>query len=142
LGGGTTYALTGRSIFLNAAANGIDVTGGTLVTLDTAFGFSAATNAFNKNDDGTLAFDAAVNNSALTGTWTITTGALRIAANQNINNVANNLTVTAGAALQLNGASLSKAAGVLSISGSGLNTTGTIRAVAGVNAVTSALTQA
>jgi autotransporter-associated beta strand protein len=74
LAGGTTYTLTGRTINLNAATVGIDVTAGTVATIDTPFTFSAATNALQKNDLGTLRIDA--DNSTRTGVTNIAGGVL------------------------------------------------------------------
>lgn len=76
LAGGTSYTLTGRTINLNAATVGVDVTAGTTATLDTAFTFSAATNALQKNDLGTLVISA--NNSSRTGATTIVAGVIQV----------------------------------------------------------------
>ncbi|MCX6850548.1 MAG: autotransporter-associated beta strand repeat-containing protein [Verrucomicrobia bacterium] len=76
LAGGTTYTLTGRTINLNAATVGIDVAANTTATIDTAFTFSAAANALQKNDFGTLIITA--NNSTRTGTTTIAQGVVQI----------------------------------------------------------------
>jgi autotransporter-associated beta strand protein len=150
LAGGTSYTLTGRTINLNAATVGIDVTTGTVATLDTAFTFGAAGNALQKNDNGTLAFTGSLNNTGLTGAWTIAAGALRISDVDQINAATANIVVSnvVGAALELNGATgagvaLNKSSGLISLSNTGINSTGALRALSGTtNSVTSAITQA
>jgi autotransporter-associated beta strand protein len=72
----TSYTLTGRTINLNAATVGIDVTAGTTVTLDTPFTFGAAGNALQKNDLGNLIVTA--NNNARSGATTIVSGVVQI----------------------------------------------------------------
>jgi hypothetical protein len=148
LAGGTAaspsaYTLTSRAINLNAAANGIDVTQYTTATLDTAFGFSLASNTLQKNDNGVLAFDGGVDNSGLTGTWTISAGAIQIAGANNLNASGSAVTVTnaIGSALQLtNGVTLNKA-GTLTINNSGLNSAGSLQSVgAFTNTVSSLIT--
>jgi autotransporter-associated beta strand protein len=124
---------TGRTINLNAAANGIDVTDGNTFTITApfTFGTGGVTNALAKNDNGVLDLNA--NNPTWTGVVTINDGALRVS-NAGALGVAANNTVVAGntslfgSALQLNGVSIAE---LLTLNGTGLNTTGALQAVAG-----------
>ena len=54
------------------------MTGGNTLTLNNPFTYSAVTDALQKNDNGTLAFASGVNNSSLTGLWTIAAGAMQV----------------------------------------------------------------
>ncbi|MEI6607394.1 MAG: hypothetical protein WCP35_18945, partial [Verrucomicrobiota bacterium] len=136
----TSYTLSGRTINLNATASGIDVTEFTTATLDTAFTSSAATNTLQKNDNGVLAIASGVNNSALTGAWTINAGAIRIADNQNLNSAATALTVASRSALQLTGGATLNRSGVFTLNGGGISSAGALQNVGGSNTVSSLIT--
>jgi len=136
----TSYTLTGRTINLNGAASGIDVTGFTTATLDTAFGSSAITNTLQKNDNGVLAFASGVDNSSLTGAWTINAGAIRIANNLNLNSAATAMTIASRSALQLTGGTTLNRSGVLTLNGGGINSAGALQSVGGSNTVSSLIT--
>ena len=138
----TSYTLTGRTITLNAVASGIDVTQNTTATLDTAFGYGAVGNTLQKNDNGVLAFASGVVNSALTGAWTISAGAIQISGANNLNASGSALTVSnaVGSALQLtNGVTLNKT-GTLTLNGSGLNSMGALENYSDSNTVSSLIT--
>ena len=137
LEGGTTYTLTGRTINLNAATVGIDVTPGTVATLDTPFTFSAATNALQKNDLGTLRIDA--NNSSRTGVTNIAGGVLVV---DNANDLGSGQIVLNGAGV--GGSALFLEGGValtnpinMAAAGtpSGINNTGGVFSASGVNSI-------
>ncbi len=127
-----TFTATGRVINLGITGAGIDVTGGNTLTLDTAFAPAASANTFTKADNGILAFASGVNNSTLTGAWTISAGAIQISGATNLNASASTVTVSnvVGAALQLtNGVTLTKGAAALSLSNSGINSGGALESV-------------
>ena len=134
------YTLTGRTINLNAASSGIDVTEFTTATLDTALASSAATNTLQKNDNGVLAFASGVDNSSLTGAWTINAGAIRISNNLNLNSGATALTVASRSALQLTGGANLNRSGVFTLNGGGFSNAGALQSVGGSNTVSSLIT--
>ncbi|MDP2324310.1 MAG: autotransporter-associated beta strand repeat-containing protein, partial [Gammaproteobacteria bacterium] len=121
LAGGTAYTLTGRTIRLNAATTGIDVTTGTTVTLDTAFDAVTAGNNLQKNDNGVLIIDTA-NSAGWTGTLTVNAGAVRLMDDDALGGAGIALTGgVQGAAVQLaGGVTINKA---LNLNSSGTNMT-------------------
>jgi len=137
-----TFA-TSHTIKLNTTGSGIDVTAGNTLTLNNAFTYSAATNTFAKADNGILAFGSGVDNSGLTGTWTVNAGAIQISDANNLNASGSALTVanSSGSALQLtNGVTLNKT-GTLTLNGSGLSSAGSLESVgAFTNTVSSLVT--
>ncbi len=98
-----TFA-TSRTFILNAAANGIDVTNGNTLTLNSPFAISAPADVLTKNDVGTL-----VLNGASPATWTgglvINQGAVILTNANSLGSPTAPITISAtnasGAALQL-----------------------------------------
>ncbi|MFM8531024.1 MAG: beta strand repeat-containing protein, partial [Ilumatobacteraceae bacterium] len=145
LAGGTTYTLTGRTINLNAATVGIDVTAGTTATIDTPFTFSAAGNALQKNDLGTLVINA--NNSGRSGVTNIAGGILLVDDANDVGTGAiqiNSASTGIGAALHLDGTTpltVANAFNLNTATGSGINNTGSFYVTAGTVTINGLITQ-
>ena len=135
----TSYTLTGRTINLNAATVGIDVSAGTTVTLDTPFSLSAANNVLQKNDLGTLIVSAS--NSAHTGGITVNGGSVRPGVDDAFGGASGSVRVAGvlGAAVELTGGSNVATPINLNTSGSvnlpagGINFGGQLSNVSGTN---------
>jgi autotransporter-associated beta strand protein len=143
LAGGNSYTLTGRVIRLNAASSGIDVTGGTVVTLDTPFSYSSAANNLQKNDNGTLILSA--DNTGWTGTTTINGGFLQVADSNALGSGGVALTSTQGSAFQLTGGQtisspINLNAGTANLTVGGVNFGGQLDNLAGTNTWSGAVT--
>jgi autotransporter-associated beta strand protein len=136
-----TFA-TNRIIHLNAASSGIDVTGSNTFTLNNAFTFATATNAFAKNDLGTLVLTQA--QTGWDGVMNINQGVLRITNAGALGSTVGNTSFgNVGAALELVGG-LSIAEPLVFNSGddvtsNGINGGGAVRAVSGVNTLSGAI---
>ncbi|MFN5805594.1 MAG: autotransporter-associated beta strand repeat-containing protein, partial [Opitutia bacterium] len=140
----TSSFSTARTFNLNAATVGIDVNPGATLTLTSPFTFSAATNALQKNDLGTLVIDA--NNSAREGVTNIAGGILLV---DNVNDLGTGQVVInsgagGGAALHLSGgvnfANAINMANATSTTPSGIDNTGAVFSASGSNTISGAIT--
>jgi autotransporter-associated beta strand protein len=140
-----TFTATGRTIRLNQENNGIEVTAGKLLTLDTAFALTAVTNRLIKNDNGVLILAAA--NGTWTGGLNINAGAVRLtnatAGGSGPISVSPAASAT-GAALQLSGgltfANPINLQGVNNVLFGGINFGGQVQSVSGSNTVSGPIT--
>lgn len=136
-----TFA-TSRTITLNQASNAIEVTSGNTLTINSAFGLGAATNALAKNDDGTLVLTA--NNSGWDGALTVNAGAVRVTNANALGSATGGITVNnaSGAAIQLDGGGPLAISEPLTLTGSGIQSGGALQSVAGANSLSGAITLA
>ncbi|MGV3659502.1 MAG: autotransporter-associated beta strand repeat-containing protein [Prosthecobacter sp.] len=130
---------TSRTIHLNGASSGIDVTGTNTLTLNSPFTFATATNGLAKNDLGTLVLTQA--QPGWNGVLTVNQGVLRITN-------ADALGTTTGSTTISNIASSLELVGGLTVAeplvfatsddatNSGVNGSGAVRAVSGNNVLT------
>ncbi|MEQ1858297.1 MAG: autotransporter-associated beta strand repeat-containing protein [Chthoniobacteraceae bacterium] len=134
---------TSRTINLNAASSGIDVTGSNVFTLNTAFTTTTATNALRKNDLGTLVLTQA--QPGWDGVLTIGQGVLRITDGAALGTATGNLVIAnVGASLELPGgitvADAIQIASTNNSSSNGVNASGAIHSTGGINTLTGAIT--
>ncbi|MDP2322508.1 MAG: autotransporter-associated beta strand repeat-containing protein, partial [Gammaproteobacteria bacterium] len=137
-----TFA-TSRTIHLNAASSGIDVTGGNEFTLNSAFTFATATNAFRKNDRGTLVLTQA--QPGWDGDLTIGQGVLRLEDGAALGSTTGILILgNVGATLELPGgitvADDIRIASTNNSTSAGVNARGAIHSTGGTNTLTGAIT--
>jgi autotransporter-associated beta strand protein len=128
---------TNRTITLTQANNAIDVTGGNTFTLNAPFSLSAANRPLFKLDNGTM--ELAANNTGWTGRLTVGGGAVKVSNANALGSTGGNTVVTGtGAALQLNGVTLSEP---FQLTGTGINSGGALQALAGTtNTISGAIT--
>jgi len=137
-----TFA-TGRTINLNDASNGIDVTQGNTFTLNSALTFGTATNSLRKNDLGTLVLTQA--QPGWDGVMTINQGILRITDGAALGSVTGNTQLAnVGAALELPGG-VTVADSIVfnttnNATNNGINAGGAIRSTAGTNTISGSIT--
>jgi len=137
---------TNRTIHLNAASTGIDVTEDHEFTLNTALTFSAANNALRKNDRGTLVLTQA--QAGWDGVLTIGQGVLRISDGASLGTTTGNVIIgNLGASLQIDGsggavtvADAIRIASTNNSSSNGINSSGAIHNLFGTNTLTGAIT--
>jgi autotransporter-associated beta strand protein len=140
-----TFA-TDRTIRLNAASSGIDVTGSNTFTLNTAFTFATATNAFRKNDRGTLVLTQA--QAGWDGILTIGQGVLRISDGASLGTTVGHVIIgNVGASLELDGSggdvTVNDAIQIASTNNSssnGINSSGAIHSLSGTNTLNGTIT--
>jgi autotransporter-associated beta strand protein len=136
-----TFA-TNRTIHLNAASSGIDVTGSNTFTLNNAFTFATATNALTKNDLGTLVLTQA--QTGWNGVMTINQGVLRIKDAGALGTTTGNTTFgNVGGALEIDGGltGMTIAENFVfapndDVTTAGVNGGGAIRSISGANILT------
>ncbi|HEY5315501.1 MAG TPA: autotransporter-associated beta strand repeat-containing protein, partial [Pirellulales bacterium] len=136
-----TFA-TDRTIIFGTPAftSAIEVISGDTLTLDSPFDTSLAPgNNLYKNDDGTLAFGSAVDNSNWTGIMTIDAGAVQLAGANNLGSAAIVATTTGGALQLTNDITLTNA---LTLDGTGIVSGGALESVSGNNTVSGLITLA
>jgi autotransporter-associated beta strand protein len=126
----------GKSLYLNAASSGIDVTEGKTLTIanNDAFAFSASTNNVQKNDLGTLVLSGT--NSSWLGTLTVAAGNVLVTNNGAIGGTVA-VSATTGAALRLGGVTIAEP---MTLVGTGIDFTGALRAVSGANITSGTIT--
>ena len=135
--------ITNRTINLNAANSGIDVTGSNTLRLDSAFTFATATNALRKNDLGTLVLTQA--QTGWDGVLTVGQGVLRLTNSGALGTTTGGLIINnVGASLELPGgitvADAIRIASTNNSSSNGINASGAIHSTGGTNTITGAIT--
>lgn len=137
-----TFA-TSRTIHLNGASSGIDVTGSNTLTLNSAFTFATATHGLAKNDLGTLVLTQA--QPGWDGVLTVNQGVLRVTnaaalgttvGSTTLSNIASSLELVGGLTL----AEPLVFATSDDATNSGVNGGGAVRAVSGSNVLTGPIT--
>ena len=136
-----TFA-TDREINLNGANSGIDVTGSSVFTLNSAFTFTTSTHNLAKNDLGTLVLTQA--QPGWDGVMTINQGVLRISDADSLGTTTGNTTFgNVGAALELTGGiTLAEPLAFASgddVTSNGVNGGGAVRSVSGANVLSGAI---
>ena len=140
-----TFATT-RTINLEDASSGIDVTGGNTFTLNTAFTTTTSTNNLRKNDLGTLVLTQA--QPGWDGDLTIAQGVVRITSGDVLGTTTGGVILgNVGNSLELDGsggaitvADAIRIASTNNSSSNGINSSGAIRNFAGNNTITGAIT--
>ncbi|TCO93623.1 autotransporter-associated beta strand protein, partial [Chthoniobacter flavus] len=141
-----TFA-SSRLFTLNQASNAFEVTVGNVLTLNTAFGMSAPSDALYKNDNGVLELAADNTASGWNGGIFINAGAVRLS-NSNAAGISTSvITITpavAGAALQLNNVTIANPivlASTANVKFGGLDFGGQVEGVAGTSTITGQITK-
>ncbi len=139
-----TFA-TGRTVHLNGASSGIDVTGANIFTLNNAFTFATPTNNLQKNDLGTLVLSAA--QTGWDGNLIVNQGVVRVSDGASFGTTTGNIQLgNVGATLELTGG-VTVADNIVinttnNSSSVGVNGAGAIRSSAGTNTINGSITTA
>lgn len=133
---------TSRTIHLNGASSGIDVTGTNTLTLNSPFTFATATNGLAKNDLGTLVLTQA--QPGWDGVLTVNQGILRITTAAALGSTVGSTTISnIASSLELIGGLTVAEPLVFATSddatNSGINGGGAVRSVSGANVLTGSI---
>ncbi len=125
---------TSRTFTLSQLSNGIDVTQGNVLTLNTALSFSAPGNGLAKNDNGVLELGTD-SPTTWTGPLSLSAGALRLKSGGGLGAASHIIAMPTlvGAALQLSGTNVTYNPYALTLSTSGINNGGVLENVSGDN---------
>jgi autotransporter-associated beta strand protein len=130
---------TNRTFVLNQANNAIEVTAGNVLRLNTAFTRASGSVNLTKNDNGVL--DLAAANTGWAGAVSVAGGSLRLSAANALGGSSLTLTGPSASAIQLSGGVTVSTPLNMAATAIGINGTGGLLSVDGVNVYSGAITQ-